>query len=94
MQLHFEWDDEKAQANLHKHGVAFEEVIDVFGDPLELTVPDPDHSEQEDRWRSIGLASGLRLLVVSYTERGDTIRIISARPATRQERRQYEEGQR
>lgn len=90
----FEWDEEKADANLRKHGVAFEEAIAVFRDPLELTVPDPDHSDQEERWRSIGLASDLGLLVVSYTERGNMIRIISARQPTAKERREYEEGQR
>ena len=95
MALKFEWDDEKADANILKHGVSFEEAIGVFMDPFELTISDPDHSESETRWRSIGLGatSGL-LVVVSYTERGDTIRIISARQPTPQERTEYEEGQR
>jgi uncharacterized DUF497 family protein len=90
----FEWDDLKADANLRKHDVSFEEAIGVFLDPLELTVPDADHSDDEDRWRSTGLGFSLRLLVVSYTQRGDTIRIVSARHATRQERKRYEESQR
>lgn len=93
MALTFEWDPGKAAANARKHGVAFQEATTVFGDPLALTIPDPDHSSAEARFLDLGLSHRGRLLVVAYTERGDRIRIISARPGTRRERRQYEESQ-
>ena len=91
MGLTFEWDAVKAQENLRKHGVSFEEASTVFGDPLSLTIEDPLHSEEEDRFVTIGESIRRRILVVVHTERGDTIRIISARRATSRERRVYEE---
>ena len=90
MGLRFEWDGEKALANLRKHGVPFEEATTVFADPLSLTIADPDHSNDETRFLDLGLSHQRRLLVVSYTERGNEIRIISARFATRVERKTYE----
>ena len=91
MRLQFEWDEEKATTNLGKHGVGFEEAITVFGDPETLTIFDEEHSDQEDRYVDIGRSSSGRVLVVIYTERGESIRIISCRRATRTERRQYEQ---
>ena len=88
----FEWDARKATRNRRKHGVSFEEASTVLGDPLSLTIPDPLHSGEEDRWVTFGMSSRGRRLVVVLTERGDRIRIISARKATRRERRSYEEG--
>ena len=87
----FEWDPQKAVANLQKHGVSFEEAITVFGDPMSMNMPDPDHSEGERRYLLLGTSAQFRQLVVSYTERPPRTRIISARSATRHERRQYEE---
>lgn len=87
----FEWDDEKAAVNLAKHNVSFEESATVFGDSLEVTVPDPRHSIGEQRYVSIGTSEKGRLLIVAYTECGNNIRIISCREATRRERRIYEE---
>jgi len=92
MPLGFEWDEEKARSNIAKHGVSFEEASTVFGDPLSLTVPDPAHSEAEERFVILGHSHTGKLLVVVHTERGDNIRIISARRATKQERKDYEEG--
>jgi hypothetical protein len=88
--MDFEWDPQKAEENLKDHGVAFGEAQTVFGDPLEVTIPDPDHSDGEFRFLSLGRSEADRLLVVSYTERGSRIRIISAREATPKERREYE----
>jgi len=88
--MDFEWDPQKAEANLKDHGVAFGEAQTVFGDPLEVTISDPDHSDGEFRFLSLGRSEADRLLVVSYTERGSKIRIISAREATPEERREYE----
>jgi hypothetical protein len=90
MGLIFEWDPEKAEINLKKHGVAFEEASTVFGDPLSLTVPDPAHSYGEERFVIIGQSYRRRTLVVSHTDKRGRIRIISARPATRQEKVTYE----
>lgn len=90
--MNFEWNPEKAAANIEKHGVSFEEAATAFGDPLSLTISDPDHSDSEDRFVLLGQSYSGRLLVVVHTERGDGIRIISARLATRYERRSYEEG--
>ena len=87
----FEWDPDKAEANLSKHGVSFAEAVTAFGDPLSMNMPDPDHSENEQRFIVLGMSDRYRLLVVSYTERPPRTRIISARLATRHERRQYEE---
>ena len=88
--MKFEWDPSKAQENLLNHGISFEEATTVFGDPLAGTIPDPDHSEGEARLLTIGLTANGRLVVVSHTEEGDTIRLISAREATSHERKQYE----
>lgn len=90
--MHFEWDPVKARKNLRKHGVAFEEASSAFHDPLAVTGADPDHSGGEERMITFGVSSLGRLLVVAHTERGDAIRIISARVATQYERRIYEEG--
>jgi len=90
--MRFEWDSAKAARNLRKHGVSFEEAVSVFYDPLAATGADPDHSEDEERFVTFGLSSAGRLLVVSHSERGEAIRIISARAAAPSERRIYEEG--
>ncbi|MGB2981192.1 MAG: BrnT family toxin [Candidatus Zixiibacteriota bacterium] len=92
MFLLFEWDRNKAQQNIKKHGISFEEATTVFGDPLSLTIRDPLHSIDDERFVVIGYSYKYRLLVVVHTERGNRIRIISARRATRQERKTYEEG--
>jgi hypothetical protein len=92
MSFLFEFDREKALRNAIRHGVSFAEAQTVFLDPLALEVPDPEHSMQEERLLLVGRSVHQRLLVVSFTERGDSIRIISAREATRHERRIYEEG--
>jgi len=92
MPLSFEWDDEKARMNLAKHGVSFVEATTVFGDALSLTIPDPAHSQAEDRYLILGCSHRHRLLVVVHTERGDNIRIISVRRASRRERKNYEEN--
>lgn len=89
--MDFEWDPRKAATNLRKHGVSFTEAGTVFGDELAITVPDPDHSDQEDRFITIGWSNRHRLLMVSHTDRSDRIRIISARELTRNERKAYEE---
>jgi uncharacterized DUF497 family protein len=91
MPLAFEWDSRKAQSNLAKHGVGFEEASTIFGDPLSLTIPDPEHSLSEERYITMGRAVTGKLLVVVHTERGDNIRIINARHASRRERKVYEE---
>jgi uncharacterized DUF497 family protein len=92
MTLEFEWDNDKAKRNIKKHGVSFEEAMTVFADPLSLTIHDPEHSDEEDRFVILGESSGRRLLVVVFTDRDDRIRIITASVATRQERKNYEEG--
>jgi uncharacterized DUF497 family protein len=86
----FEWDPKKALANLDKHGVAFEEAASVFFDPLSLTIPDSGHSSDEDRFIILGHSLLQRFLVVAHTDRGDKIRIISARTATAAEKRKYD----
>lgn len=91
MGLTFEWDEKKAERNLRKHRVSFEEASTVFSDPLSSTIPDPLHSEDEDRFVILGESHRCRLLVVVFTERADSIRIISARHASRRERKDYEE---
>ncbi len=93
MGLTFEWDEKKAAANLRKHSVSFEEAASAFGDPLSLTIPDPEHSEDEERWVLLGMTERHRLVVVAHTEQADTVRLISARLATPAERHDYEEGQ-
>ena len=92
MSLVFEWDSEKAEANRKKHRMTFEEALTVFADPLSLTIQDPDHSTGELRFANIGRSAGGHTLVVIHVERGENIRIISARKASRQERQTYEEG--
>lgn len=92
MELRFEWDPEKAVANLAKHGVSYDEARLIFDDPLAQTVPDPAHALNENRFRTIGLSSNGRILIVFHTDRGDTIRIIGARRATKREQHDYEEN--
>jgi uncharacterized DUF497 family protein len=87
----FEWDAAKAAANFRKHGVTFEEAVTVFGDPLAVNMPDPAHSEFEERYLVLGMSNLQRLLVVAYAERGDRTRLITAREANRRERNDYEE---
>jgi uncharacterized DUF497 family protein len=89
--MEFEWDEDKAAANLARHGVSFEEAKTVFDDPLYVDFYDPDHSSQEHRYIIIGESQQRRLLIVSYTERQDVVRLISAREVTRSEREAYEE---
>jgi hypothetical protein len=92
MNLIFEWDEEKANANLRKHKVSFEEAKTVFNDPFLMTFPDPEYSVSEQRYLNIGHSSKGQTLIVVHTERGASIRIISCRKATKSERRDYEEG--
>jgi uncharacterized DUF497 family protein len=87
----FDWDGKKAAGNKRKHGVDFHEAATVFGDPLAVTFTDPDHSVNEERYLTFGRSRDDRLLVVSHTDLENTIRIISARLMTRQERKIYEE---
>ncbi len=87
----FEWNPEKAETNLKKHGVSFEEAASVFFDPLSLTVSDPLHSNEESRFVITGFSEHGRQLVIAHTDRDDKIRIISARLATPNERRKYEQ---
>ncbi len=88
----FHWNRRKARENLRKHNVSFEEASTVFGDTLSRTIEDPLHSSEEERYVIVGRSIRARLLVVVHTAREDDIRIISARVATRTERREYEEG--
>ena len=90
--MEFEWDVAKAETNEQRHGVSFDEAATAFGDPLSITIPDPDHSDDEDRFVLLGETYQGRLVVVVHTERSERIRLISARLATRRERRSYEEG--
>jgi uncharacterized DUF497 family protein len=90
--MEFEWDDEKADANLTKHGVSFDEAKTIFDDLLYVDFYDPDHSYDEHRYIIIGESQQKRLLIVSYTERDEIVRLISAREVTRSERETYEEG--
>lgn len=90
--MYYEWDEEKAEQNLLKHGVAFQEAFTVFKDPKYKEIYDPEHSEDEDRYIIRGISKKGRLLVVSYTERGNNIRLISARKATKEEIKGYEEN--
>jgi uncharacterized DUF497 family protein len=92
MKLSFEWDEEKAKANLKKHRVGFDEATSVFADPYSLTIHDPDHSADEQRYIDIGTSDKGRVFVVVYTERGSNIRIVSCRKATPSERKLYEEA--
>jgi uncharacterized DUF497 family protein len=90
--MEFEWDEEKAEVNLAKQGISFDEAKTVFDDPLYVDFYDPDHSFDEHRYIIIGESQQRRLLIVSYTERGNVIRLISVREVTRSEREIYEEG--
>jgi hypothetical protein len=87
----FEWDPVKAEANVRKHGVTFDEASTTFKDPLNLLMADPDHSHEEERFLLLGMSNQRRLLVVAFAERPPRTRLVSARRATRQERRRYEE---
>jgi len=90
--LVFEWDPEKAKGNIETHGISFDEASTAFGDTLSLTIYDPLHSEQEDRFIVTGNSHKNRLLVVVHIERGQNVRIISARKVTKKERKHYEEN--
>ena len=92
MGLQFEWDRAKARANLLKHGLSFEEAATVFGDQRAISIADPAHSLTEERFVTIGTSEHERILVVVATERRDKVRLISARQASRKERKQYEEA--
>jgi uncharacterized DUF497 family protein len=91
MKLGFEWDEEKAKANLKKHRVGFDEATTVFTDPFSMTIHDPDHSAYEQRHIDIGTSDKGHVMVVVYAERGSNIRILSCRKATPPERKLYEE---
>jgi hypothetical protein len=88
--MQFEWDPGKARRNLRKHGVSFDEAVTAFYDPLSATFNDPDHSVGEERYITVGFSSQNRLLIVAHTERGEVVRIISARLATAHERKRHE----
>jgi len=90
--MKFEWDIKKAGTNLRKHKVTFEEAATTLSDPMSATGADPDHSITEDRYITFGVSERGRLLVVAYADKGETIRIISAREASKGERKIYEEG--
>lgn len=90
--MEFEWDPDKAIANLRKHGISFDEAATVLADPLAITVPDPDHSQDQERYITVGLSFGRRLLLVAHTDREMRIRLISARELTTTERVAYEHG--
>ena len=90
--MEFEWNPDKATLNIEKHGVSFQEATTVFNDPLSVTFPDSQHSLGESRYVIIGISRYGQLLIVAHTDRGEKVRIISARKATRQEQRFYEEG--
>lgn len=92
MSLEFEWDAQKAEANLKKHGVAFDEALSVFADPLAKIFDDPDHSEDEAREIIVGYSTRPRLVVVGFTERSGRVRLIHARRATKTERKRHEEN--
>ena len=92
MEISLEWDRSKADSNMRKHGVSFEEATGAFYDALSRTIADPIHSTGEARFVLLGVSRAGRLLVVSHLDRGRTIRIISARPASRKERKAYEEN--
>ena len=91
--MQFEWDANKAAENQRNHGISFDEAASIFGDPLATTIDDPDHSIEEFRFLTLGYTKNQRLIVVSHTEREGSIRMISAREPTPQERKQYESEQ-
>jgi len=88
--MEFEWDRKKAERNYARHKVSFDEAVTVFYDRLSATFDDPDHSIGEQRFITVGFSSRERLLVVSHTDKGNTIRIVNARPATTRERKRHE----
>jgi uncharacterized DUF497 family protein len=88
--MQFEWDPKKGKRNLNKHGISFEKAVTVFYDPLSATFDDPDHSVGEARFITIGFSSRNRLIVIAHAERGEALRIISARPASPRERKKHE----
>jgi uncharacterized protein len=88
--VQFEWDPDKAQKNFANHGVSFDEAATVFGDPLAVTIDDPDHSHDEQRFLTTGLSKSQRSIIVAHTDREGRVRIISAREVTPRERNQYE----
>jgi uncharacterized DUF497 family protein len=90
--MKIKWDPRKAKSNLEKHGVSFEEAATALSDPMAATGADPDHSMTEQRYVTFGVSEKGRFVVVSHTEKGETIRIISARKASKGEREVYEEG--
>jgi uncharacterized DUF497 family protein len=96
VRFNFEWDPAKAKANLRKHGVSFEQAVTVFRDPHAVSIFDRDHDEQEDRWVTLGTASEGRILLIVHTflesvqDQEYTVRVISARRASKREQRQYE----
>lgn len=90
--MKFEWDPRKADSNLKKHGVSFQEAASVLGGALSITYPDPDHSVREQRFITVGMSRAGRVLMVAHTDRGDNVRIISTRKVTRRELKYYEEG--
>ncbi len=89
--MNFEWDPGKARQNRRKHRISFQEAATVFGDPLAVTYPDPDHSMLEQRFITVGMSSARRVLIVAHADRNDSIRVISARKTTQRERIYYEE---
>jgi len=89
--VNFEWDPGKARQNRRKHRISFQEAATVFGDPLAVTYPDPDHSMLEQRFITVGMSSARRVLIVAHADRNDSIRVISARKTTQRERIYYEE---
>jgi len=91
--MQFEWNPDKANSNLKKHGVSFNEASTIFNDPLSVTFPDPDQSYGEERYVIIGLSNNNWNLIGNHIDRADRIRIISAREATRNEKRFYEDGE-
>lgn len=90
MVIDFEWDPEKAKANVRKHRVSFREAATVFKDPLGITIYDPNHSDEEDRYITVGFSTAGRLLMVAHADRGSRSRIINSRALTRKERAAYE----
>jgi hypothetical protein len=91
IEIEFEWDSAKARTNLRKHRVSFVEATSTFYDPLAITIFDPEHSRDEDRYITVGASSAGRLLMAAHTDRGGRIRIITARELTRREREAYED---
>jgi uncharacterized protein len=89
--VNFEWAPNKATQNHRKHGVSFHEAASVFADPLAVTYHDPDHSLSEERFITVGMSRNGRVLIVAHSDRGENIRIISARKTTLRERKHYEE---